>query len=83
MHIQNDQGMRAIHALTQRVFVRTEDSTTNLKESVRDPKIATDASQVAGNRTDWDAQKTEADARGFPMDQHDLRQALNRMVSKL
>lgn len=83
VHIQNDQCMRAIHALTQHVFVCTEDATTNLKEPVRDPKIAADASQMAGNRTDWDAQRTEADARGFPMDQHDLRQALYRMVSKL
>ena len=39
VHIQNDQGMRAIHALTQRVFIRTEDAATNLKESVRNPKI--------------------------------------------
>ena len=31
VHIQNDQG--ATHALTRRVFTRTEDAATHLKES--------------------------------------------------
>ena len=83
VHIQNDQGMRATHALTRRVFIRTEDAATQLKESVRNPKLLTEASKVAGVLTEWDAKRTEAHARGFPMDQHDLRQALYRMVSKI
>ena len=82
-HLTRDAGMQALQILCRQVMSRTDVSDAELKEAVRTPAKENTATSVARRLAQWDADLAALRARGYTVDDHDLRTGLLRMVSRI